>query len=739
MAAAFVQALLLTAYLVIDQAAARETIWLVVIAGATAAVLAGLRTHRPSARRPCVLLAGGLGCLTVVNVIDHPLLRSGDGLMAAATLMELAAFPVIGLAVLDLVRRQAPNGDREGVLDGAIVMVALATMLSGTVFRPDLFTATTPVDYALLALAPVLLAGVATAAMRLLFVGDQRSVSMWLLAAAPLSGFVGHVLRTLAQADGAYTRGGWEDLPIGLAYALATVGALHPSMAALSTPAPARMRRMTHGRVAILGLALLAAPATLAMTGERLVPLLASVVLSLLVLLRLWRLVIERETGRDDMRAQANHDALTGLPNRTSLLERLDAMLSGAVEPGRSDAVLFLDLDGFKRVNDALGHATGDALLVEVARRLQASHRQDDLLARLAGDEFVVVCERVSGTDVVRLAERLIAVLEEPFSLSREVRVAVSIGVAFRTTSSTDPEGLLADADAAMYQAKQRGGSGYEIYGTELGEQLRRRRRLDVDLFQALQSQGLRLEYQPIVSLEPGAARRTVGFEALLRWDHPELGTIAPLETVDVAEAAGSIVALGAWVLREACTQLAEWNTGRSAEERLAVYVNVSTRELLNADMAADVAAVLRESGVAPQDVVIEVTETAALDTSGEGIRTLHALRSMGVRIALDDFGTGYSSLTHLKQVPFDLIKIDASFTKNLDFEIENQVIVEAVVSIARHVGAAVVGEGIEDSAQLESLQRLGCALGQGWLLGRPGRATGYEEMLRPGSLRVPG
>lgn len=739
MAAAVAAAFLLTVHLVVDQAAAREAAWLGLVAGATGCVLAGLRIHRPSARRPWVLLACSLGALTLVNVIEFPLLRSSHALLTAASLVELVALPTIGLAVLDLVRRQTPHGDREGALDGAIVMVALAALLSGTVFRPGLFTASTPVQYALLALAPVLLAGVATAAMRLLFVGSKHNASMWLLAAAPLTALVGHVLRTLAQADGAYARGGWEDVPIGLAYALAAVGALHPSMAALTEPVPERARRMTHGRVSILGLALLAAPATLATTGERLVPLLASAVLSLLVLLRLWRLVIERETGRDDMRAQATHDALTGLPNRTSLLERLDAMLAGDIEPGRSDAVLFLDLDGFKRVNDDLGHATGDALLVEVARRLQASRRQGDLLARLAGDEFVVVCERVSGTDMVRLAERLIAVLEEPFSLSREVRVAVSIGVAFRTASSTDSEALLADADAAMYQAKQRGGSGYEIYGAALGERLRRRRRLEGDLVGAVQSRGLHLVYQPIVALQTGAAQRTVGFEALLRWDHPELGEVTPLETVGVAEATGAIVALGAWVLREACTQLAEWNAGRSADERLAIYVNVSTRELLNAHMAADVAAVLRETGVAPQDVVIEVTETAALDTSGQGIRTLHALRSMGLRIALDDFGTGYSSLTHLKQVPFDLIKIDASFTKNLDFEIENQVIVEAVVSIARHVGAAVVGEGIEDATQMESLQRLGCALGQGWLLGRPGRATTYEELLRPGRLRVPG
>ncbi|MGI8872769.1 MAG: diguanylate cyclase domain-containing protein [Egibacteraceae bacterium] len=319
--------------------------------------------------------------------------------------------------------------------------------------------------------------------------------------------------RTLSQSAGTYARGGWEDLPIGLSYGLVGLAVLHPSMAALTFAAPTREHRLTHGRVAILGLALLAAPATMVMTGRTVLPFTAAVVLSLLVLVRLWRLVIERETGRDGMRRQATRDPLTGLPNRTSLLERLDDLLARRSPADPADAVLFLDLDGFKRVNDAWGHAAGDQLLVAVAARLQAASRQDDLLARLAGDEFVLVCERIGQRDAVGLAERLIAVLSTPFALSGgPAQVGASIGMTLHTAGGAGAEALLAEADAAMYQAKQRGGSAYEIDGVTLGARLQRRRKLEVDLVDALQTGGLRLEYQPVVALEPGgrsASRRS--------------------------------------------------------------------------------------------------------------------------------------------------------------------------------------------------------------------------------------
>ena len=725
-AAAVVAAILLAVFGVSDDVTVRESAWLVLVAGSTVAVVAGMDMHRPSARRPWVLLAGGVGLLLVVNLLEFPPFDAGRLLLTIASLLELVAFPALGLAALDLVRRQSPNGDRESAIDGLIVMVALATLLSGTVFTPELLSEKTVLSYALLAVAPVALAGVTSAALRLLFVGNRKVASAWFIVAAACAGLAGHVGRTLAEADGAYTRGGLEDLLIGAAYALIAMTALHPSMSALSEPAPNHQRTLTHGRVAVLGVALLAAPLTLMLTDRRGVPLLASVVLSLLVLLRLWRLVIERETVRDAMRQRATHDPLTGLPNRSSLLDRLASTLSRRAPSDLPHAVLFIDLNGFKRVNDDLGHAAGDQLLVSVAGRLQSVCRQTDLLARLSGDEFVLVCEGIAEDDLIRLTERLIATLESPFTLpGGEVRIGASIGVALGGETSADAEHMLAEADAAMYQAKQRGGSGYEIYGCELGERLRRRRRLERDLVDALRDGGLRLEYQPIVSLQAGQG--TVGFEALLRWDHPQLGAVPPVETVAVAEATTSLVPLGAWVLREACRQLARWNTSRAADSPLTMYVNVSTRELLNADMPAQVAGILAETGVAAGDVVLEVTEHAMLDTVGEGLRTLDALRALGLRIALDDFGTGYSSLTHLKLVPFDLIKIDASFTKNLEVEVANQVIVEAVVRVAHRLGAQVVGEGIESTEQLQRLRSLGCQLGQGWLLGRPSPAAKHR------------
>ncbi|MEX2618990.1 MAG: GGDEF domain-containing phosphodiesterase, partial [Egibacteraceae bacterium] len=344
--------------------------------------------------------------------------------------------------------------------------------------------------------------------------------------------------------------------------------------------------------------------------------------------------------------------------------------------------------------------------------------RPDDLLARLAGDEFVLVCERIGQRGAVRLAERLIAVLSEPFALAGgPAQVGASIGLTLHTAGGAGAEALLAEADAAMYQAKQRGGYAYEIYGVTLGARLQRRRQLEADLVDALQTGGLRLEYQPVVALEP---RGTVGFEALLRWDHPDLGAISPVEAVSAAEATGTVGALGAWVLREACGQLARWNASAPAHDPLTMFVNVSARELLDPRMPARVAGILADTGVAAAQVVLEVTEHAALDVTGTGLQTLGALRLQGLRIALDDFGTGYSSLTHLQQVPFDFIKIDTSFTTDLDVAVDNRAIVAAIVSMAGHLGAQVVGEGIETAAQLDALRELGCALGQGWLLGRP-------------------
>ena len=410
-----------------------------------------------------------------------------------------------------------------------------------------------------------------------------------------------------------------------------------------------------------------------------------------------------RKAAERRLRHEAEHDALTGLANRTQFRRRLEAALDAADAENRV-AVVFVDLDDFKIINDSLGHAVGDRLLVAVTQRLRDALRPDDMLARFGGDEFVICLEGIgSERQAQRIADRIGLSLAAPLVLDDDQRyVTCSIGIALGEPGAADPDALLRDADLAMYRAKSQGKARAELFTDGLRQDAVNRLEIETGLRAALASNELRLVYQPEVDLDSG---RVVAVEALLRWEHPTRGTISPAVFIPLAEVSGLIVPIGAWVLREACHQAAEWNADAG---ELVVSVNVSPRQLIDADFEHHVADALESSGLAPDRLCLEITESAVIADPAGAVAKLQQLKSLGVRLALDDFGVGQSSLSQLKVlVPVETLKIDKSFIDGLTRDPEDQAIVHAVLELARSLGMATVAEGIEDPEQAEILQNL--------------------------------
>jgi diguanylate cyclase (GGDEF)-like protein/PAS domain S-box-containing protein len=430
---------------------------------------------------------------------------------------------------------------------------------------------------------------------------------------------------------------------------------------------------------------------------------------------------------------EAYHDGLTQLASRALFRERLEQALDGC---RRTDdvAILFLDLDGFKEVNDSLGHAAGDQLLVQVADRLRDSVRAGDTVARFGGDEFAVLVESiVARADARTVAGRIVEAVGAPVVIEgRELHVGASIGIA-SAADAADMEQLMRNADLAMYKAKSGGGSGYAMYDPQMHNALVQRLELEADLRVALERSELALHYQPTVDLLTG---EIVGFEALVRWHHPTRGVVAPFDFIGIAETTGLIVPLGRWVLAEACRQAVAWGAGTG--RRLKMAVNVSVRQFEDCDLAAMVSDVLAETGMPVDQLCLEMTESVLLTDTDENLTQLLRLKSLGVTLAMDDFGTGYSSLAYLRRFPMDTLKIDRSFVDRLGGDSEDVALVRTIVRLGQSLGMSTVAEGIEDAAQLDALQELGCDLAQGYFLSRPVPAAEAGRLLREGLPTAP-
>jgi diguanylate cyclase (GGDEF)-like protein/PAS domain S-box-containing protein len=423
------------------------------------------------------------------------------------------------------------------------------------------------------------------------------------------------------------------------------------------------------------------------------------------------------KTSEEQFRRLAQYDILTGLPNRALLYDRLERAISQARRSRSMVAVLFIDIDRFKHVNDTLGHAAGDLLLKQVSERFSKCVRSDDTVGRLSGDEFAIVLSALaSPQDAAIVAKKLVDALNRPFHLhGADLFVTASIGITVYPTDSADQDELIRNADVAMYRAKDRGRNNYQFYTPEMNRRTREMLEMEAALRRALERDELVLHYQPKISL---ATAQITGVEALLRWQHPVRGLVPPAEFMPLLEETGLIVRAGEWVLHAVCRQLNEWR--KSGMRPLPVAINLSARQFLSPDLGQTIKSALERHAVEPQLLEVEITESSIMVDTEEAIRTLEYLQSLGVKSAIDDFGTGYSSLGYLKRFPLRALKIDRTFVRDITTDPDDATITQAVISMAHSLQLKVIAEGVETAAQVDFLMRYGCDEVQGFLFSRP-------------------
>jgi diguanylate cyclase (GGDEF)-like protein len=444
-----------------------------------------------------------------------------------------------------------------------------------------------------------------------------------------------------------------------------------------------------------------------------------------LVYYLVYREITVRRKAEEKLRVVSTHDALTALPNRTLLHERLSHALARAQRHGRLLAVLFVDLDRFKNVNDTLGHEAGDKLLQVAAQRLYDCLRETDTMARQGGDEFVVLMDELTDREPISgVSQRILDAVAEPFVIDdQELHITASIGI---SVYPDDGRTLLKNADIAMYRAKEKGKNNYQFYSAEIDNHSVERLSLESGLRRALERDEFTLHYQPKVNIASGLI---TGMEALLRWQHPELGSIAPGRFIPIAEENGLILPIGAWVLRTACSQNRAWQ--RQGVRRFPVAVNLSPRQFAGESLVDDVKSALDESGLAPSDLELEITESMVMNNPEQAVKLLQQLKKLGIRVAIDDFGIGYSSLAYLKRFPIDSVKVDRSFVEDIPEDENSMAIAQAVIAMAHSLRLKVVAEGVESEGQLSFLRGEGCDEIQGYYFSAARAASEISQIMR--------
>jgi diguanylate cyclase (GGDEF)-like protein len=679
-------------------------------------LVAGVVIHRPSRSGHWLLLvfgvlllaAGDMTWALLENVVDESV-----AFPSVADGIYLAAYPFIFASMIVLIARRLPRRDFASLLDATVVSMGAGLAVWIFLIDPVAQAASGTSARVVAVMYPAMDLVLIAIAVRLAFASGRRVPAYWALIVALGVTVLADIVYGFAQVTGGYSTGDWTDAAYIVAYACWAMVGLHPSMRELHTHAlpEDQSRVVSRRRVLLLGVASLAAPVILGVQlvrGEALhlpIVIAVSTVLFSLVVVRLAGLMHE-------LSDVALRDGLTGLSNRTGLLVRLRQLVRET--PAGELAVLFIDLDRFKDVNDSLGHAAGDRMLVEVAHRLRLVLRGSDLVARFGGDEFVIVAGVRDVEEAGRIAQRVIECVAAPVWLDgAPVFPGVSVGVSITSSDRDNPDLLVADADAAMFRAKARGRGCFEVFEDSMRGVAIERLTIEAELREAISRGDLRVHYQPIVTV-PGS--RLMGYEALLRWYRRDGAIRLPGTFLPVAEETGLIVPIGEAMLEEVLRDLRLWCES-NPDMPPTVTINMSGRQLAHPDVVRMIQSGLTRHGIDPDLVFIEVTEQALVDD--ETVRVLEELRALGLHLAIDDFGTGYSSLQRLRRVRFDALKIDRSYVAALD-DPDNRAIVQAILAMVDALGMIVIAEGIETEEQLASLGQMGCRLGQGFLLGKP-------------------
>ncbi len=657
--------------------------------------------------------------------------------VSLADAFYLVGYPLLAIGLYKMARLRAGHQLRDGILDGAIFGTAAAVAVWQLLVVPTAagtHDALTAVVWSAYPLGDVLLIA---AASWLAFSPGRRGITTFLLLGSLVATFVLDVLYAYLPIVSTFDVARLDWL-YPVTYLMVAGAALHRDDAELTTPGPPT-NRIHPSRLALLGASLGTVPAVAILTdatapSTQIVLLALSVLLSAAVITRFALTVRARESAQDALAYQATHDDLTGTVNRVLLIDRIQHALSRD-RSARPLAVMYLDLDRFKSINDILGHEAGDRVLLEVARRIRSALRTSDTLGRFGGDEFVVLCEDISPEPAVRIAERIVTAVAAPMRIGdRDLSITISVGIAIGDDPAASVDILVRSADEAMYAAKHRGGNRIELYGDELRDLHRRRREIEDALRGSIARGELALHYQPVIRCDNGSI---AGFEALLRWRRPDATFIAPNDFIPIAEETGLIVPIGDWIIREACAQLRAWEREGIREPWIAI--NVSALQLRHDNLKGSLIDAFRDTAVDPRRLMIELTESALVGGEDANTAQLQELRRLGVRVAIDDFGTGYSGLAYLRKLPVDVIKIDQSFVAEIVTDPEAPAIIVAIVQLAHALGLQVIAEGAESLAQVERLEALGCDYIQGFYYAAAAAPGEASSMARRNDVRPVG
>jgi diguanylate cyclase (GGDEF)-like protein len=724
-------------------------VFLIVSVGSIAATMVGTVRNQPKGRRrPWWVISGALVAFFGDAIIR--LLIPGAGTSPPTLvsflpdLLTIPGYLLIVYGLSDILRRRRAGEDGTAYSDAILVGIGAALGVWAYLIAPAIGATTVPsLAQLLAAFFPVVDVLILVIVARLVMADGVRTPALWLHATAAVALFSGDLLYAIGELGL-----GSAHPTLKLFYALflaafvaISAAVLHPSMRTLAEPQTVVVRNLGSLRTAGIA-AVLVAPTVMSTLSPppNVWNALVRIVLALLLIVTIVGRIVHSNNSRTRAeqaeRHRATHDSLTDLPNRELLAETITQWGSRATDEGQEISLLFIDMDRFKMVNDSWGHRVGDELLGAVAGRLSAMVRAEDLVCRIGADEFVIALASPSHSTLAQsLAQRLIDEFAVPFPLSiGDVIITPSIGVAQSQTAIEALE-LIREADTAMYQAKGAGRNRFAFYDTSLREQARIRIRLEQALRGALGRGELSVHYQPIIDL---AGDEIAGFEALMRWHHPELGVVSPVEFIPIAEDTGLIVASGAWLMEDAAWQLVRWQAERAAGlPELHVSVNVSVRQLRDSSLVDVVRAVLDRTGLSASSLWLEVTESGTMEDPKASLAALEQLRDLGITVCIDDFGTGQSSLSYLSRLPARIVKIDRSLIMNCGSGSKNEPIVQTVITMAHNLERVVVAEGVETMVERDWLRSMGCDMVQGYLYGAPRKASAQDvwkdrAILRP-------